>query len=60
MPNLTALHWKKIECVFKKAGFKFSRQTDNHLVYTKDGILRPIIIPKYDEVGIGIIKNPPI
>jgi predicted RNA binding protein YcfA (HicA-like mRNA interferase family) len=57
MPRLTPIHWKTLECIFLKAGFKLERQTDNHRVYVKEGINRPVIIPKYKEVGRDIITT---
>src|SRR3972149_93944 len=38
-------------------GFCFERKKGSHRSYIKEGILRPIIIPEYDEVGIDIIKS---
>jgi predicted RNA binding protein YcfA (HicA-like mRNA interferase family) len=57
MPRLRPVHWKKLECVFLKAGFRFEREAGSHRLYSKEGVLRPIVIPKYDEVGIDIIKS---
>ena len=57
MPRLTPVHWKKLVCVFEKAGFKLERQTGDHLVYSKAGVLRPIVIPKYNAVGRDIIQS---
>lgn len=39
------------------AGFVFVRQASSHRVYEKDGILRPVIIPEYDEIGVEIIRG---
>ena len=57
MPRLTPVHWKKLECIFKKAGFVFSRQSGDHKVYEKDGCIRPVIIPTYNEIDVDIIKS---
>lgn len=57
MPRLVPTSWKVLKQVFEADGFKLERQTDSHLVYSKPGILRPVIIPKYDEVGLDIIKR---
>jgi len=55
LPRLTAIHWKKLKKIFEKAGFVEERTTGDHVVMSKDGVLRPIIIPKYPEVGRDII-----
>ncbi|MDY0242132.1 MAG: type II toxin-antitoxin system HicA family toxin [Rhodospirillaceae bacterium] len=57
MPRLTPQHWKDLERVFLAAGFVFVRQASSHRVYEKDGVLRPVIIPEYDEIGIEIIRG---
>jgi predicted RNA binding protein YcfA (HicA-like mRNA interferase family) len=57
MPRLTPQHWKTLECVFLCAGFTFVRQASSHRVYVKPGVLRPVIIPEYEEIDIEIIKG---
>lgn len=57
MPRLTSIHWKKLDCIFKKAGFVFIRKTGSHRVYEKDGVIRPIIIPTYHDVDRDIIHS---
>lgn len=56
MPRLTPVHWKTLECIFIKAGFKFKRET-KHRCYEKEGVLRPVIIPRYNEVSVDIIRS---
>ncbi len=57
MPSLKPLHWKKLDCIFLKAGLNLERETDTHRVYSKADLKRPVIIPKYKEVGRDIILN---
>jgi len=57
MPKLTPLHWKTLERVILAAGFRFARQEGSHRSYVKQGILRPVVIPTYDEVPVAIIRN---
>lgn len=57
MPRLTPQHWRVLECVFLRAGFTFCRQASSHRVYEKDGVLRPVIIPEYDEINVEIIRG---
>ncbi len=57
MSRITPIHWKKLEQVFLKAGFRFVRQEGSHRSYVKAGISRPVVIPTYDEVPVSIIKN---
>ncbi len=57
MPRLTPVDWRVLECIFKKAGFEPIRDSSNHRILEKESFPRPIIIPKYNEVGLDIIKS---
>ena len=57
MPRFSPVQWKTLERVFLAAGFQFARQEGSHRSYTKSGILRPVVIPAYDEVPVSIIRN---
>ena len=43
--------------IFEMAGCKFVRTQGDHLVYHYPGAMRPVVIPKYQEVPAFIIKN---
>ncbi len=57
MPRLTPLAWKKIVSVFEKLGYRMAGQKGSHIKLEKPGVARPLIIPRYDEVGIDIISG---
>lgn len=61
MPKLSPVHYRilacVLACVFEKDGFALVREEGDHLIYTKRGILRPIVIPKYKSIPVFIIKN---
>ena len=57
MARITPLHWTLLEKVFLAAGFQFARQHGSHRSYVKTGIIRPVVIPTYDEVPVSIIRN---
>ena len=57
MSRLIPVHWKVLECIFKKAGFSFDHQRGSHRVLTQDGCLRPLIIPRYEEIDVDIIRG---
>ncbi|MDR1686643.1 MAG: type II toxin-antitoxin system HicA family toxin [Desulfovibrio sp.] len=57
MQRLTPQHWKTLERIFLSAGFSFVRQASSHRVYEKPGVLRPVIIPEYEEVDVAIIQR---
>ena len=56
MPRLTPQPYRKLVRVFEKAGFIVERTRGSHIIMNKPGVARPIIIPKYDEVDVDIIK----
>ena len=58
MPRLTPIHYRKLVKVFEKKGFTHERTKGDHMVYTKEGVSRPIVIPMYREIPEFIIlKN---
>jgi predicted RNA binding protein YcfA (HicA-like mRNA interferase family) len=57
MPRLTPQSWKTLEAVFLQDGFTFARQASSHRVYEKPGLLRPVIIPQYEEIDVEIIRG---
>ena len=57
MPRLTPLSWERIVCVFGKLGYRMAGQKGSHVKLEKAGTARPLIVPRYNEVGIDIIHN---
>jgi predicted RNA binding protein YcfA (HicA-like mRNA interferase family) len=57
MPKISPIPAKRLRRVFEKAGFKCVRTKGDHFVYTREGVIRPIIIPDWQEVPVFIIKN---
>ena len=57
MERITPIPAKRLRRVFEKAGFRCVRSEGDHFVYTKEGVIRPIVIPDWPEVPIFIIKN---
>jgi predicted RNA binding protein YcfA (HicA-like mRNA interferase family) len=55
MSRLTPLPWEKIVCVFEQLGYRRAGQKGSHLKLEKAGVARPLIVPKYSEVGLDII-----
>ena len=57
MPKISAIPAWKLKRIFEKAGFQCVRTEGDHVVFTKPGIVRPIVIPDWKEVPVFIIKN---
>lgn len=56
-PRITPLSWKILEKIFILDGFVYKRTRGDHRLYEKPGIIRPIVIPMYDEVDDDIIHS---
>lgn len=57
MPRIKAVHWKEFEKFLIKVGCEFKRERGDHRVYWKDGIKRPIVIPRDTSLPSFIILN---
>lgn len=57
MPKIAAVHYRKIVRMFERKGFVFDRQEGDHLIYVRDDIKRPVVIPMYRSVPVFIILN---
>jgi predicted RNA binding protein YcfA (HicA-like mRNA interferase family) len=57
MSSIRPVNYKTLVAIFEKEGFIFDHQTGDHLIYTKPGIKRPLVIPTYKAVPVFIIKN---
>lgn len=58
MPKLTPVHYKKLIKVFELDGFKIVRKRGDHIMMTKPGIIRPLVIKTSPrEVPVTHIKT---
>ncbi len=57
MPAIRPTHYSLLVKVFELDGFSFDRQRGDHLIFTKPGVIRPLVIPAYHEVPVFVIKN---
>lgn len=56
MAKLAPIHWRDFEKFLLYVGCTFVRET-RHRVYHRTGIRRPVILPKYDQVPVFVIRN---
>ena len=59
MPSIQPVPYQTLVRIFERDGFRFARQSGDHLIYTKPGIKRPVVIPAYHTVPVFIIRNLP-
>lgn len=57
MPRIGTIHWKEFEKFLLFVGCKFTREKGDHRVYWKDGIKRPVVIPRDTSLPPFIILN---
>jgi predicted RNA binding protein YcfA (HicA-like mRNA interferase family) len=57
MPRIQSIHWKEFEKFLLKVGCVFKREKGDHRVYWKEGIKRPIIVPRDTSLPAFIILN---
>ncbi|MBT3177906.1 MAG: type II toxin-antitoxin system HicA family toxin [Desulfobacula sp.] len=57
MVKIKPTHYQVQIKIFEMAGCVYVRTKGDHLIYRYPGAVRPVIIPKYKEVPIFVIKN---
>ena len=57
MPKLSPVSFKALVKIFEAEGFRLAREEGDHMVFTKLGVARPVVIPKYPAVPVFIIRN---
>ena len=59
MPPLRAADYRTLAKVFERDGFTLNRQRGDHLIYTKTGVKRPLVIPMYKGSSRVHYQEPP-
>jgi len=57
MAHLTPIHWKKFEKFLLFVGCHLSREKGDHRIYWREGMKRPIVIPKDKNLPVFVIRN---
>lgn len=55
--KLTPVHFRRLASVFEKAGWQYIGTKGDHMIYKKAGATRVVVIPKYKNIPVFIIKN---
>src|SRR3954471_23694372 len=55
--KLSPVSYQELVKVFEADSFRLTRERGDHMVFTKPGVTRPVVIPGYDPVPVFIIKN---
>jgi predicted RNA binding protein YcfA (HicA-like mRNA interferase family) len=57
MPRIVPIHYRKLVRILEMEGFSLARERGDHMVFTKPGVERPAVVPRYDPLPVFIIKN---
>ena len=57
MVKLGPTDWRTLARIFEADGFTRDRPTVSHVVPSKPGVLRPVIVPRYVQVGLDVIRS---
>ena len=57
MPKISPTNWRIQVRIFEKFGCQFIRQKGSHLIFHHPDAKRAVVIPRYDEVPVTIIRN---
>jgi predicted RNA binding protein YcfA (HicA-like mRNA interferase family) len=57
MSRIVPIHYRRLVRILEHEGFALARERGDHMVFTKPGIERPVVVPRYDPLPLFIIKN---
>ncbi len=57
MPRLVPTNWRTQVKIFEKFGCRYVRQKGSHLIYHHPNAKRAVVISRYDEIPVTIIRN---
>ncbi len=57
MPRIVPIPYRKLVRVLESEGFTLVRERGDHMIFTRSGVPRPIVVPRYDALPVFIIKN---
>jgi predicted RNA binding protein YcfA (HicA-like mRNA interferase family) len=57
MMRIRPTNWQIQVKIFEKYGCVFIRQKGDHLIFHHENAKRAVVIPKYDEIPVTIIRN---
>jgi len=54
---LVPIHWKKFEKFLIYIGCHFEREKGDHRIYWREGLKRPVVIPRDTQLPVFVIRN---
>ncbi len=57
MGKIKQVHWKEFEKFLLLEGCVFKREKGDHRIYSREGLKRSIVVPRYNPLPVFIIMN---
>lgn len=57
MPKIGPVSWKVFVKILEADGWRQVRQQGSHVVLTKEGCPRPLVVPAHNPLTIGVIHS---
>ena len=57
MMKIKPTNWRTQVKIFEKYGCVFVRQRGDHLIFHHENAKRAVVIPKYDEIPVTVIRS---
>ena len=57
MPRIVPVPYQKLVRILEIEGFTLVRERGDHMIFSRVGILRPLVVPRYDALPVFIIRN---
>ena len=57
MLRLSPIHWKKFDRFLIYVGCRLEREKGDHRIYWREGLKRPVVIPRDTQLPIFVIRN---
>ncbi|MBN2095485.1 MAG: type II toxin-antitoxin system HicA family toxin [Candidatus Aenigmarchaeota archaeon] len=51
------ISWKKFDKFLKYVGCTLKCEKGDHMIYWRDGLNRPIVIPKVEDIPTFVVRN---
>ena len=57
MTHLIPISWRKFEKFLLFVGCHFEKEKGDHRIYWREGLKRPVVIPRERELPVFVIRN---
>jgi predicted RNA binding protein YcfA (HicA-like mRNA interferase family) len=57
MPRITPVSWRVFDSFLLSVGCSFVRSKGDHRIYWKNGLLRPVVIPRIKSIPVFVVRN---